>query len=69
VKGTKLRYLHILRKVQVYKMSQAGCLVKHQAYGEDFCLWLFYGTGNCRELFTIAAFKWRDCVYFLMLLH
>lgn len=47
-------------------MSQVGCLMKHQAYGDNFCHWLFYKTGNCRAASVITVFKQRDCVYLLM---
>lgn len=45
----ELRNLHILKKVQVYKMSWVGCL-RHQAYGDNFCHWLFYKTCSTRSI-------------------
>lgn len=47
-------------------MSQVGCLMKHQAYGDNFCHWLLYKAGNCRAASVTTVFKQRDCVYLLM---
>lgn len=57
---------HFEKKVQVHNMSQVGYLMKHQAYGDNFCHWLFYKIGNCREASVTTVFKQRDCVYLLM---
>lgn len=47
-------------------MSQVGCLMKHQAYGDNFCHWLLYKAGNCRAASVTIVFKQRDCVCLLM---
>lgn len=62
-KRIKLRNLHLLNNKQVYKPSWTGYLVKHQAYGDIFCYWLFYKTGNCREA-VISQFSKRGTVSF-----
>lgn len=65
--GIKLRNVYILKKCTgMIKMSQVGCLMKHPTYGDNFCHWLFYKTGNCREASVTTVFKQRNCVYLLM---